>query len=815
MSHLSAPSTTHEWPADVLDAETDSNQGGQIWVSRFFALFASKKSANRTSVSKTNIEPDILLSLIAPLQTVFEDKEAYKRLVRCQAPEAQRLLDTFQQRIFRQSRYQLLDKPELDLRFRRWLIVATQNLSSRLELFPMCYKLDDVVQIGEYPEFSGGFADVYKGDYRKQDVAIKAIRLFQKDQTKHALRKFWKEAMLWGQLSHPNVLTIYGLFLFRNRVSIVSPWMKNGYITKYLEQNPDAPRALLAADVGSGLSYLHDAGIIHGDLKGVNILVDDAGRALLADFGLSSVSDADIVKWTSLSSSSSKGGTVRWQAPELFSATEDVESKNSKESDVYALGCVCYEIFTGQIPFARLPNDAAVILQLQLGATPKRPEATSPAWREWGLTEGIWLFMVGCWKRDTSKRPSAAAILGCLTSNLAEDTRQSPDTITIAPQEFRRRMRKSLEMMTVEELNKILNNRAGTPVLGMDATDSARSNPSNVDQREGETPYLGPAAAHNELFRGMGGDIRNTKHSRSPSSSLNSSSSKTSYSPKKPNVLGGRAKTGFTPPSVFGDTQDLEKRVVIAYITPETKSRRPSEEVVIKSHGTGYTQSQSRRPAGSGEESPYTYQQPSQSGDYYRDTNLTYNDNSNPNLRLGGSQQSHSNVSYHQPSWHGISRMPFTFSVEGPGSVAGRSNYGGMPMGIPQMPDQIIGNIYGMMDPRMTMNPMMSNMFGGSMSGSQSGFASPSASALGGRQQPKSDFSLATAVNPFGGPSTSTNPTDDELFNALRNYLSTQDLMTVTKKTAREAIMARFPQAALSSRKEFLNHSIDIILSES
>ncbi|KAG6809077.1 hypothetical protein H0H92_001693 [Tricholoma furcatifolium] len=230
--------------------------------------------------------------------------------------------------------------------------------------------------------------------------------------------------------------------------------------------------------------------------------------------------------------------------------------------------------------------------------------------------------------------------------------------------------------------------------------------------------------------------------------------------------------------------------------------------------GTGYTQS--RRPAGSRDESPHTYQQASQSGDYYRDTNLTMNNNSNPNLRLGGSQQSHSNMSHAQPiSQYGAPQLPIMPFGGGTGSVHGGSDYGGVPMGMPQMPYQNTGSIYGMM-PGMGMNPMMANMFaGGSMNGSQSGFAPPSAPALAGQQRPMSSFSLATTVNPFAGPSTSTNPTDDELFNALRNYLSTQDLMTVTKKTAREAIMARFPKADLSSRKDFLNQSIDTILSNS
>lgn len=125
--------------------------------------------------------------------------------------------------------------------------------------------------------------------------------------------------------------------------------------------------------------------------------------------------------------------------------------------------------------------------------------------------------------------------------------------------------------------------------------------------------------------------------------------------------------------------------------------------------------------------------------------------------------------------------MPFG---GGPGSVAAGSDYGGgMSMGMPQMPYPNTASMYGMMGPGMAMNPMMSNVFsGGSMNGSQTNLVPPSAPALGGQQRPMSSFSLATTVNPFAGPSNSTNPTDDELFNALRNYLSTQDLMTVTKK---------------------------------
>ncbi|KAJ7780186.1 glycosyltransferase family 2 protein [Mycena maculata] len=230
------------------------------------------------------------------------------------------------------------------------------------------------------------------------------------------------------------------------------------------------------------------------------------------------------------------------------------------------------------------------------------------------------------------------------------------------------------------------------------------------------------------------------------------------------------------------------------------------------SEDTGYSgkpRSRSRAPPSRGE-SPHPYQQASQSGDYYRDTNLTFNNSSNANLRLG-SQPSLTNLSQHgqmQQSPFAAPQLPFMPFSGGPGSVTG-SDHGQMPM-MPQMGYQNTGSMYGMMPPMM--NNM--NMYGGSFSGSQGGFAPPVMPAASGIPRPMSTLSMATTANMFSGPSQNPNPTDDELFSALRNYLSTQDLMTVTKKTAREAIMVRFPNADLTSRKEFLNRSIDTILSE-
>ncbi|KAJ6485567.1 glycosyltransferase family 2 protein [Mycena sanguinolenta] len=231
------------------------------------------------------------------------------------------------------------------------------------------------------------------------------------------------------------------------------------------------------------------------------------------------------------------------------------------------------------------------------------------------------------------------------------------------------------------------------------------------------------------------------------------------------------------------------------------------------SEGTGWSgkpRSRSRAPR-SREESPHAYQQASQSGDYYRDTN-TLNNGSQRRL---ASQPSISNMSQRGPmeqSPFGPPQLPFMPFGGGPPSITG-SDHGQMAM-MPPMGYQNTGSMYGMMPPMMTGMTGM-NMYGGSFSGSQGGFAPPVMPAAGGIPRPMSTLSMATSANMFAGPSQNPNPSDDELFSALRNYLSTQDLMTVTKKTAREAIMARFPNADLTQRKDFLNQSIDTILSES
>ncbi|KAG6824397.1 hypothetical protein H0H92_006974 [Tricholoma furcatifolium] len=390
-------------------------------------------------------------ALIARLNVVLSDVNIYRRLVACwQRPrDAQILLDSFQR---------LLNMPDLDTSFRNKLIVATQRISIRSGLYPTSYELKDVVQVSQHPVNSGGFADIYKGNLQGQAVCLKTIRLYEDSEIKSLLKQMSKEAILWAQLSHPNVLTIYGVFFFQKKPCIVSPWMDDGNVNVYLKHNPGTPRRPLVADVAKGLAYLHSNGIIHGDLKGPNILVDGSGRAKLADFGISAVSDSKVPIWTSQSSVASKGGSVRWQAPELIDIENGEEVKNSLASDVYAWGCVAFELFTGTVPFAHIQRDTTILFHVKSGLRPERPSSSSDPWMTWGLTEEIWALMEQSWKSQPAQRPSSAAIVEHLGTMIPNDTRPIPGTPILTPETFYRKISSTYRALTVEALNVILEN---------------------------------------------------------------------------------------------------------------------------------------------------------------------------------------------------------------------------------------------------------------------------------------------------------------------------------------------------------------------
>lgn len=143
-----------------------------------------------------------------------------------------------------------------------------------------------------------------------------------------------------------------------------------------------------------------------------NILIDEAGQARLADFGLlKAISDSAN---NPSSGSNTQGGTVRWMSPELISPEQFGLEKSSptKCSDCYALGMVIYEIVSGNLPFHEHAKPA-VYVKVVKGERPSRGSK---------FTDSLWAVLEWCWASEPSDRPSIDVVLQHLemVSSLSE-----------------------------------------------------------------------------------------------------------------------------------------------------------------------------------------------------------------------------------------------------------------------------------------------------------------------------------------------------------------------------------------------------------
>ncbi|KAJ7894866.1 kinase-like domain-containing protein, partial [Mycena olivaceomarginata] len=194
--------------------------------------------------------------------------------------------------------------------------------------------------------------------------------------------------------------------------AMVCPWMPRGSVLKYMmEHSPSSVYALdLLNDVVQGLMYLHSVNVIHGDLCGRNILIDADGRARLADFGLAAFIDLE----TSIKSST-RSGSTRWMAPELLLPPPNLPFKRTRESDVWALGCVCCEIWSeGETPFSHFATDTVLVLAISEFTENQRQESPYPVKpHDTGgnpMPDGLWEVVQCCFRYNPFERPTVDLI---------------------------------------------------------------------------------------------------------------------------------------------------------------------------------------------------------------------------------------------------------------------------------------------------------------------------------------------------------------------------------------------------------------------
>ncbi|RXW24296.1 hypothetical protein EST38_g1563 [Candolleomyces aberdarensis] len=371
--------------------------------------------------------------LLDLLDSILSARKSYRRLLQYRDKYAQLLVNTLQwvsglssTRTFPKfiSLEFLCMHPPLEGRKKRKFMQALLRLSKRAKLLPKSFSLSGV-DIGEVIIETPN-VDISRGRHGGREVCLKKYRLRRWSQSNPLREKLVelliREMIIWYNHRHPNLLSFEGVFQPDDnfeKAYLVSPFYANGTVVEYLKSHPSVERRLLLLDVLSGLSYLHRNNIVHGDIKGANVLVGSQGRACLADLGLSRLIDAQILTWTSILSTIAPWGTLLWQAPELLSAQlQDQENfpPPTTSTDIYALGCLAYEIFTGLLPFAELLTRGRSYIQahrtisiqvVKHGKHPQEPAADSPAYLYYGLTQSIWDMMKECWHREARHRPSA------------------------------------------------------------------------------------------------------------------------------------------------------------------------------------------------------------------------------------------------------------------------------------------------------------------------------------------------------------------------------------------------------------------------
>ncbi|KAJ3495351.1 hypothetical protein NLJ89_g10638 [Agrocybe chaxingu] len=274
--------------------------------------------------------------------------------------------------------------------------------------------------------------DVYNGDLGGCNVVVKSWRgMAACSSTRRAfIKRLRRELETWRQAAefHPNVAPFLGLVPVSQLESVpalVLTKYENGNACNYLDRQNLTTRKRIGeslqimSGIADALRFLHmrRPPVIHGSIRGSNILISSTGEPLLTDLGMRNLPyPADLTMMNSRQSLSD----VRWMAPELVDRSsagandvrddgedgtgEDRAYPITSASDIYSFGMTLLELITGKDPFHERRHAITVLLDMTRGVRPVRPSLDE-------ISDRLWDVMTNCWKHDPVERPDAATVL--------------------------------------------------------------------------------------------------------------------------------------------------------------------------------------------------------------------------------------------------------------------------------------------------------------------------------------------------------------------------------------------------------------------
>jgi len=270
----------------------------------------------------------------------------------------------------------------------------------------------------------GGMGEVYRADDLKlgQSVALKFLpRRFVSDPER--LSRFLNEVRTARQVAHPNVCRVYDVGEADGEHFLSMEFVQGEDLATLLRRIGRLPgdKALqIARQICAGLAAAHERGVIHRDLKPANVMLDERGTARITDFGLAgAVEDFE--------GETAREGTPAYMAPEQLAGRHA-----SARSDVYSLGLLLYELFTGKHAFSA--DTLAELLRVREQTTPTRPTSHVS-----DMDPAVERAILRCLESDPLKRPATAALVAAalpggdpLAAAIAAGETPSPEMVAAA-----------------------------------------------------------------------------------------------------------------------------------------------------------------------------------------------------------------------------------------------------------------------------------------------------------------------------------------------------------------------------------------------
>jgi serine/threonine protein kinase len=229
-----------------------------------------------------------------------------------------------------------------------------------------------------------------------EQVAVKILH--KRALTQPELESFRREIYALSVLNHPSLLQFKG-YTEESPFFIITEYMENGSLFDLIRSKPalltPTIRSAIAYDVATGLAYLHAKGIIHRDMKSLNVLLDSRCKAKICDFGM--------IRTKSAAPMTGLIGTAHWMAPEVLMSAPDYDCR----VDVYSFGIFMWELLTGQGPY-RSMKQADITLGIMSGTLRPPIPADCP--------DPVRDLIEVCWAQDPAHRPMMPDVVARLAT---------------------------------------------------------------------------------------------------------------------------------------------------------------------------------------------------------------------------------------------------------------------------------------------------------------------------------------------------------------------------------------------------------------